>query len=107
MAVDIETVNRATRDYVADVRRMFLVDRAILFGSYAKGTATEYSDVDICFFLRDMDGKHRVDIVAQLLGIGQKYYKIVCFEPAVYPISAIKSDNPFIREVLKTGREII
>lgn len=107
MAVDIETVNRAASDYVADVRRVLPVDRAILYGSYAQGAATEYSDVDICFFVRDMDGRRRVDIVAELLGIGQKYYKVACFEPTIFSLSEIENDNPFVKEVMRTGREII
>lgn len=107
MAVDIETINQAASEYVADARRILPIDSAVLFGSYAKGTAEEYSDVDICFFVRDMGGRRRVDIVTDLLGIGQKYYKVASFEPAVFPVSEIENDNPFVREVLKTGREIV
>ena len=36
-----------------DIKQVMPVDKAILFGSYAKGYATELSDVDICFFLKD------------------------------------------------------
>ena len=46
MAIDIETVN----NYVADVKNAMPIDRVFLYGSYAKGTATEHSDVDVCFF---------------------------------------------------------
>lgn len=107
MAVDVKTVTQAAREYVSEVRRVLPVDRAVLFGSYAKGTASEHSDVDIGFFIHDMNGRRRVDIVAELLGIGQKYYKVASFEPAVFPTSEIDNNNPFVNEVLRTGREIV
>ena len=50
MAVDFEAVNRIAQDYAEDVSRELPVDRALLFGSYAKGYANEQSDIDICFF---------------------------------------------------------
>ncbi|MCL1992965.1 MAG: nucleotidyltransferase domain-containing protein [Spirochaetes bacterium] len=49
------------------------IDKAFLFGSHAKGNATELSDVDICFFLKDYNGKQRVELITELLGIGGKY----------------------------------
>jgi predicted nucleotidyltransferase len=39
MAVDIETVSRIAREYAADVSRELPVEKAVLFGSYAKATA--------------------------------------------------------------------
>ena len=50
MASYFETVNETISDYVADVKRAVPIDRVFLFGSLAKGTATEHSDVDVCFF---------------------------------------------------------
>jgi predicted nucleotidyltransferase len=105
MAVDIETVNKAINSYVADVKGAMPIDRAFLFGSYAKGTATEYSDVDLCFFSRSFENQRSVDIVARLLGMTHKY-ATVFIEPHVFPTSELNNDNPFVKEVLRTGREI-
>ena len=82
------------------------VDKAILFGSYAKGYATELSDVDICFFLKDFDGKHPAEIIAKLLGIGGDNYPDVPFEPLVFKSSEIQRDTPFVREILAEGIEL-
>lgn len=106
MAANLQAVDHIVHQYVADVKRVMPVDRAVLYGSYAKGTATEYSDVDICFFLRDLNGKRKVDIVTDLLGIAGKY-RDICIEPRAFPTSEIENDNPFVREVLRTGREIV
>jgi predicted nucleotidyltransferase len=51
MAFGYETIKQVVHDYVADVRNTMPIDRAFLYGSYAKGTATEHSDIDLCFFL--------------------------------------------------------
>ena len=105
MAVNFETVNQLARRYADDVRRVLPVDRAMLFGSYARGTADEQSDIDICFFLESFFGKRRVDIIKELLGLTRQYPDIY-FEPTVFPSSEIKNDNPFVKEILRTGREI-
>jgi predicted nucleotidyltransferase len=105
MAVDLETVNSVVRNYADDVRRIMPVDRAVLYGSYAKGSATEYSDVDICFFLGSFDGKRRVDVIAELLGLTDKYSEVF-IEPIAFPVSELQNDNPFVKEILRTGKEI-
>jgi len=47
MALDFTSVIDVTKNYVNDVRRVFPVDKAVLFGSYAKGTADAQSDIDM------------------------------------------------------------
>jgi predicted nucleotidyltransferase len=98
-------VNSVARNYADDVRRVMSVDRAVLYGSFAKGNATEYSDVDICFFLGSFDGKRRVDVIAELLGLTDKYSDVF-IEPIAFPSSEMQNGNPFVKEILRTGREI-
>ena len=105
MAVDLETVNRNVKNYVNDVKNAMPVAKAVLFGSYAKGTATEQSDIDICFFLESFGGKRRLDIIKELLVL-MRGYKGVYFEPIAFPSSELYNDNPFVKEVLRSGREI-
>ena len=107
MAFDIETVNRIAREYAADVGRELPLEKAILFGSHAKNTASDLSDVDICFFLKSYDGKRKVDLVTQILGIGGDKYCMIGFEPIVFEVSEIQRDNPFVREILSTGIELL
>jgi predicted nucleotidyltransferase len=52
MAIDIEEMSQKARCFAEDVKQVMPVDKAILFGSYAKGYATEFSDVNISFFLK-------------------------------------------------------
>ncbi|MCL2323076.1 MAG: nucleotidyltransferase domain-containing protein [Oscillospiraceae bacterium] len=106
MAVDFETVKQLVESYANDVRNVLPVNKVVLFGSYAKGTATVQSDIDICFFLDSFGDKRRVDIIRELLSLMHKY-KGVYFEPTVFPTSEIKNDNPFVIEILRTGMEVV
>ena len=105
MAVDIETVSAKASAYAARVRSEMPVSKAYIFGSYAKGNATELSDVDICFFLDSFGVKRRVDIIKELLKLTTGY-EDVGFEPVVFPSSELDNGNPFALEVIKTGIEI-
>ena len=107
MAVDFETVTRIARDYAIDVSRELPVDKALMFGSYAKGYASKHSDIDICFFLKNYDGKRRVDLLTQILGICGKKYRGAFFEPIIFETAEIQNDNPLIREILVTGKELL
>ncbi|MDR2561940.1 MAG: nucleotidyltransferase domain-containing protein [Holophagales bacterium] len=106
MAVDFEAVTRLCRQYAEDVRRKMPVDKVMLFGSYAKGMADELSDIDICFFLDSYGGKRRVDVIKDLLVL-MRGYKGAYFEPIVFETSELGNDNPFVKEILRTGKEIL
>jgi predicted nucleotidyltransferase len=89
------------------VKQAMPIDKAVLYGSYAKGNASPWSDVDICFFSKAFEDKRDVDVITDLLGLARKYNPDICFEPNVFPTSELENDNPFVKEVLRTGREII
>jgi len=105
MAVDIETVSQKAGAYAAHVRSVMPVSKVYLFGSYAKGNATEHSDVDICFFLDSFGDKKRVDILKELLKLTAGYDEIG-IEPVVLPASELSNGNPFAMEIINTGIEI-
>jgi predicted nucleotidyltransferase len=104
MAADTETVIQLTKRYADNVRRVMPVNKVFLYGSYAKGTATELSDIDVCFFLDNYGDKQREDIMIELFGLTLKG---VFFEPIAFPTSEIQNDNPFVKEILRTGVEIL
>jgi predicted nucleotidyltransferase len=105
MVVDISTVSIKASAYAAQVRSVMPVSKVYLFGSYAKGNASELSDVDICFFLESFGDKRRVDIIKELLKLTAGYDD-VGFEPVVLPSSELNNGNPFAMEVISSGIEI-
>lgn len=105
MATRNETLN-LVKSYINDVKTIMPIDKVYLYGSYAKGTENSYSDIDICFFLKEFENKKRHEILLKLVTLGNKYCKDICIEPNVFPLSDMKSDNPFVKEILRTGFEI-
>jgi len=105
MVADTKTIVQTSKQYAEDVSRALPVDKVVLFGSYAKGTATAQSDIDLCFFLSSFNGERRVDILKRLFKLAGKY-KGIYFEPTAFPSSEIKKGNPFVKEILSSGIEI-
>jgi len=105
MAIDYEASYQAVNEYVRDVANVLPISKAILYGSYANGTANKYSDVDICFFLESFGEQRSVDIVAKMLGLTRNY-KTIYIEPQAFETADMENGNPFVNEVLATGREI-
>jgi predicted nucleotidyltransferase len=105
MAVDFEAVNQTVVNYVADVKNAMPIDRVFLYGSFAKGTATEHSDIDLCFFSQSFEDLQSLDIMTRLFRLTRKY-KGIDIEPRGFPTSELTNDNPFVKEILRTGKEI-
>ena len=106
MAADIETVNTIVRQYIADVKKSMPIDKVYLYGSYARGTQGENSDIDICFFSQAFETRRTLDVLTELFYLKIKYDKDILIEPNAFPVSELYNDNPFVKEILRTGREI-
>ncbi|MDR1933391.1 MAG: nucleotidyltransferase domain-containing protein [Spirochaetales bacterium] len=106
MAVDIETVKRVVRQYISDVKDKMPIEKVYLYGSYAKGIQHEHSDVDVCFFSEYFASKRTWDILTELFYLKVKYDKQLLIEPYAFPTSEIYNDNPFVKEILRTGYEL-
>ncbi|GHV82712.1 hypothetical protein AGMMS50212_00520 [Spirochaetia bacterium] len=107
MVTDIETVNRIVRQYINEVKAKIPIDKVYIYGSYAKGTYNDDSDVDICFFSENFASRRTWDVLSELFYIKTKYDKDLLIEPNAFPTSEIENDNPFVKEILNTGREIL
>ena len=73
----------------------YAVRRAVLFGSYSKGTATENSDIDL---LVD-SGLRGLRFVGLLDEIRQTVGK----EVDLFDVTHIEADSPLDREIRRTG----
>lgn len=80
------------------------IKKAILFGSYAKGDYQEWSDIDIALvseiFVGDrIDNKDKIRKIT--LSVSSEI-EAVPFSPEDFD-----SQNPFVKEILKTGISLI
>ena len=76
------------------------IEQAILFGSYAQGTYTSWSDIDLALVSSDFEGdrfKDRDKIRRIKLKISSD------LEPIPYSPNAFTADDPFVKQILTTG----
>ncbi len=80
------------------------ISQAVLFGSYAKGTYHEYSDIDLAVVSEDFEGISFYD--------NKKLTKAMLrtcidLETHTYLPDEFKEDNPFVKEILEYGIRIV
>jgi uncharacterized protein len=84
-------------------KNMIHIETAIIFGSRSSDTANEYSDIDIALVSDDFSGIRFKDN-ERIIDITPNKYSI--FDTHPYRPEEFNSDNPFVREILKTGYKI-
>ena len=80
------------------------IKEAILFGSYASGSNKEWSDIDIAIVSEVFQGD-RIDDKDKI----RKITLSISSEIEIMPFSPsdFNSQNPFVKEILKTGIKLI
>lgn len=96
----------AVRKYVNELKKEIVIDRVILFGSYARGNPKSYSDIDLAIFSKDFKDK---DEIRNMQYLFQKTMAVdTSIEPhPFYPrdlLSPIK--GTVVYEILKTGKRV-
>jgi len=80
------------------------IDRIILFGSYAKGTAKPWSDVDVCV-VSPMFGKNGYDEMVRLMLLTRSVDDMI--EPHPYNANDLADPwDPLAHEILTHGKVI-
>ena len=102
---DRDLVVEKARAYVGRLRENNVaVWRVYLFGSYAKGTHDEDSDIDLAVFLdqEEIDGFDEGVVLTRLRrGIDAR------IEAHAFAKSDMEDQDPMIREILRTGERIV
>jgi len=78
--------------------------RVILYGSFAKGTQHEWSDIDVALVADEFEGLPTDHNYFSRIGIKKTYVRI---EPNTFPTDYFQEGDPFIDEIKNTGIEII
>jgi predicted nucleotidyltransferase len=100
--MDKNTVIDKVKQYSDLVRTYFPVQKIILFGSYAKGTAGEYSDIDVAVVVDKIDG----DLLESKAKLFNLTHDIdVSIEPILFE-SDTADPSGFFAEIQKTGEVI-
>lgn len=100
-----ENIKNVVENYLKDLSSEIHIDKAVLFGSYAKGNYDTDSDVDLAIFsdfFKDMD---RIESIKFLLKRARKFRGV-----DLQPVSFTKHDYEerlgIVEEIIKTGVEL-
>lgn len=61
-----DQIKKIIKTYVKEVSKSYRVEQVILFGSYASGRATKFSDIDLAIVSSDFRGKPEMEILQDL-----------------------------------------
>lgn len=95
--------------YIDSITKVIKVDQIVLFGSFAKGNAHEYSDIDIAVVSPELDPRR-----SRFSNIRKIKEKTNLIDPGLqlfaFPSETFEKeqgfDEHFIREIKKTGKVI-
>lgn len=97
-------VKKEIKDYVTILQRDKLpIQKIILFGSYAKGTEHEWSDIDLCIISPKF--KNAWDALGYLWQKREKNFGLT-IEPIGFSPKDFEDEDSLIHEIKKTGIEI-
>lgn len=103
-SIESRAIMEIIQKYVEKICENYKVEAIILFGSYAKGTNTENSDIDIAIITDDFEN----DIIDEELNLMRLRRKIdTRIEPHLIRTKDYKNVvTPFIKEVIDTGIKV-
>ena len=94
----MDSVNK----FIEEFKKRYNVTAIILFGSYAKGTENEDSDIDIAVISDDFEDIY--DCMAILMGMTWDIDARI--EPHPIKMKDFEEGNPFVQEIIDTGIKV-
>ncbi len=105
MAEEQNIIDKKIHQFVFELKRIGInVEKAILFGSYAKGTYNEWSDIDLAVVSNDFKGIRLIDKENMVSAISAVDYDI---SPLPYRPEDFTEDDLFVKEIIQTGIRIV
>ena len=99
--VDIKILNTVEK-YIKEISKHYNIKAVYLFGSYAKGTNTEDSDIDVAIIINS--DNNVFDLMVELMMLTQNIDLRI--EPHPIKVEDFEEGNPFVQEILDTGIKV-
>lgn len=96
-----EAINIAKK-YVQKVSGQYIVKNAMLFGSYAKGTNNDESDIDIAMVIDNVPDV--IDAQIELMKLRRDIDLRI--EPHPFRVEDFNIDDPIVNEIMNNGVKI-
>ena len=81
----------------------FNIQKAYIFGSYAKGSFHEDSDIDLAIIMSNLPDTFYMQV--ELMKLRRKFDTRI--EPHPFDETDFNTSNPFANEILRTGIQIV
>lgn len=102
--IENKLVMEIIEKYIEKICENYKIEAIILFGSYAKGTNNEFSDIDIAIITDDFENDI-IDEELNLMRLRRDIDKRI--EPHIIRIEDYKNvSTPFVKEVIDTGIKV-
>jgi predicted nucleotidyltransferase len=91
------------QDFITQIRaKGILLKKAILFGSYARNTQQEWSDIDLALVADEFTGVGYYDL-SQFVDIKVSDDKFMPIETHTFSSDYFEQGDPFVEEIIRTG----
>ena len=103
MAENNDDVKKIVTNFLEEVRKKYSIDGAYLFGSFAKGTSSEWSDIDIAIISSDFSDdlfEERLNLMQLAVSIDDR------IEPKPYKKELFDRNDPLLDDIQKHGIQL-
>lgn len=99
--VDVNIL-KSVEKYIKEVSKHYTIQEVYLFGSYAKGTNHEDSDIDVAIIINS--DSNVFDLMVELMMLTQNIDLRI--EPHPIKVKDFEDGNPFVQEIIETGIKV-
>ena len=99
--VDINIL-KSVEEYIKEISKHYSIQEVYLFGSYAKGTNNEDSDIDVAIIINS--DNNVFDLMVELMMLTKNIDLRI--EPHPIKTKDFEEGNPFVQEIIDTGIKV-
>ena len=99
--VDINIL-KSVEKYIKEISKHYSIQEVYLFGSYAKGTNHEDSDIDVAIIINS--DNNVFDLMVELMMLTQNIDLRI--EPHPIKVQDFEEGIPFVQEIIDTGIKV-
>ncbi len=104
MAAIPESIQQTIKDYIKQIRNQIPVEKAFIFGSYARGTYTSDSDIDLAIFSSHFENMERIEGFRFLFLQAMDYD--IDLQPQPFTLQEFREPLGIVEEIITYGIEI-
>ena len=102
--MDKRTAFKIIKEYIKFLQKnKYEIEKAYIFGSYAKGNFNDDSDIDLAIIVKDLKNSFRMQV--NLMKLRRKFDTRI--EPHPFNEKDFDISNPLVNEILNTGIKIL